>query len=188
MSNTGTPPADWAESALAFWFRELASADWFAKSDPVDATIRLRFLDLHERVAADLPDAAAHDARVALAIVILTDQMPRNMFRGTSRAFATDAIALAVAARAVDAGLDRGLGRDERLFLYVPFEHSESLADQEHAVALITPLGNAEYTRYAIAHREIIARFGRFPHRNAVLGRATTAEEAAFLETPGSSF
>ena len=188
MSNTGTPPADWAESVLAFWFRELKSSDWFAKSDQVDATIRSGFLDLHERVAADLPESAAHDPSVALAAVILTDQMPRNMFRGTPRAFATDAIALAVASRAVDVGLDRGLGRDERLFLYVPFEHSECLADQERAVALITALEDAAYARYAIAHRDIIARFGRFPHRNAILGRATTAEEATFLTTPGSSF
>lgn len=186
---TGVPlREDWVDAVNAFWFGELGRSDWFAKSDEMDSRIRGRFLGLHEAVAADVPDIAFTNPRAALAAVILTDQMPRNMFRGTPRAFATDALALDLARRAIAAGHDNGLSIDERLFLCLPFEHSEDLADQERAVALISALGDAEYTRFAIAHRDIIARFGRFPHRNEVLGRATSREEAAFLQTPGSSF
>ena len=122
-----------------------------------------------------------------LALVILLDQFPRNMFRGTGRAFAADALARAAAQTIVGRGWDRKMSTDERSFAYLPFEHSESLADQQRCCELMRPLGGETY-RYALRHREIIARFGRFPHRNAALGRDSTPEEIEFLKTPGSGF
>jgi uncharacterized protein (DUF924 family) len=123
-----------------------------------------------------------------LATVIVLDQFSRNLHRDDARAFAADPQARTLARRALELGVDRGLAPAERLFLYLPFEHSEDLADQQLAVQLVTGLGDAGWTRYAEAHRDIIARFGRFPHRNAVLGRATTPEEEAFLREPMSRF
>ena len=122
------------------------------------------------------------------ALAILLDQFPRNMFRGRAKAFATDAKARAVAAAAISKGFDRALPVVERRFLYLPFEHSEFLADQERAISLFAGLGDALSLDYAIRHRAIIARFGRFPHRNGALGRASTMAEIAFLAQPGSSF
>jgi uncharacterized protein (DUF924 family) len=123
-------------------------------------------------------------------LCILLDQVPRNIFRGTPRAFATDAQARAVARHAVERGFDLAIeDKDRRLFLYLPLEHSEDLADQERCVSLCRErIGDAEYLRYVVRHRDIVARFGRFPHRNAILGRASTAEEEAFLNEPLSSF
>jgi uncharacterized protein (DUF924 family) len=172
------------QDVLDFWFAR--EADWFRKSDAFDAQIRERFFDTYEGVAVgklhwlEKPGAC-------LARIIVLDQFPRNMFRGTARAFATDALALAAARNAREQGFDIEYSRPEKIFAYLPFEHSESLADQELACGLMKPLGDEQY-RYAVAHRDIIARFGRFPHRNAILGRASTAEEVAFLATPGSSF
>jgi uncharacterized protein (DUF924 family) len=178
----------WAGSVLAFWFEELEPADWFRKSDATDETIRSRFMGLH----GDLLDADATvltaDAETALAAILVLDQFPRNMFRGTPESFASDGLALDVARRVVDDGLDAEVALDRRVFIYLPFEHSENLADQHRAVNLITPLGNADYTRYAIAHRDVIERFGRFPHRNAILARASTPDERAYLAEPGSGF
>jgi len=178
----------WVGEVLRFWFEELEREAWFRKSEVTDELIRSRFLNLHERVAALPADAALTSPRRALATVIVLDQFPRNMFRGTPRAFATDHKAVEVARGAVERGLDKAFDKDGRAFMYLPFEHSEDLADQERAVELFTPLGDAEYTRYAIAHRDIIARFGRFPHRNAILGRTSTPEEEEFLKQPGSAF
>jgi uncharacterized protein (DUF924 family) len=122
-------------------------------------------------------------------LCVLLDQVPRNLFRGQGRAFASDAAARAIAREAIDQGFDRNLPQPQRLFLYLPFEHSESLADQDESVRLIGALDeNPTWKDYAIRHRDVIARFGRFPHRNAALGRRNTAEETAFLATPGSSF
>ena len=178
----------WVDEVLNFWFAELGREAWFRKSEATDELIRSRFLSLYERVAALPPEAAWASPRRALATIIVLDQFPRNMFRGTPRAFATDHKAVDVARGAVERGLDKAFDKDGRAFMYLPFEHSEDLADQERAVALFTPLGDAEYTDYAIAHRDIIARFGRFPHRNAILGRTSTPEEEEFLKEPGSSF
>jgi uncharacterized protein (DUF924 family) len=123
---------------------------------------------------------------------VVLDQFPRNMFRGTARAFATDALALEAARHAVASGYDRAMLPVERLFVYLPFEHAEALADQETACELMAPLDRfpetADVGRYAIAHRDVIRRFGRFPHRNAALGRASTPDEIEFLKGPGSSF
>jgi uncharacterized protein (DUF924 family) len=178
----------WVSDVLRYWFEELTPAQWFKRDDKVDRTVLLRFLDLHASLARVPPPPVSMGARTFLAAVIVLDQFPRNMFRGRPEAFATDGDALGVARAAVDAELDRRLGPDERLFLYLPFEHSESRDDQIMSLALISAIGNAEYTRFAEAHKVIIDRFGRFPHRNAVLGRASTPEELAFLNEPMSSF
>ena len=181
-------PANWVDDVLSFWFNELEPADWFKKSDETDANINTRFRNLYEGLsqipAADL----ASSSRQALAAVIVLDQFPRNLFRGSAQSFASDAKALAITVAAIDAGVDQGLTLDQSVFLYLPFEHSENLADQERAVELIGALGNENYTQYALAHHGVIKRFGRFPHRNKLLGRASTAEEDAYLAEPGSGF
>lgn len=178
---------DWVNDVLAFWFA-LPEQAWFEKSPSLDRECAVRFGQVHQIVSELSIDQVTATARQALAGVIVLDQFSRNMFRDTPRAFAFDDKARAVAEQALDRGLDRDLSQNERLFLYLPFEHSESLADQERSVSLFKELGHEDYARYAIAHRDIIARFGRFPHRNGILGRASTAEEEAFLQQPGSSF
>jgi uncharacterized protein (DUF924 family) len=179
-----------ASGVLHFWFGEgadygLAHKRWFEKNPAFDAEVRGRFLELHEELARS--GAWLDTPHECLARIIVLDQFPRNMFRGTPRAFATDGLALAAASQAIARGYDRGWLRVEKIFAYLPFEHSESLADQERACALMRPLGDEQYD-YALRHREIIARFGRFPHRNEILGRASTPEEIEFLKTPGSGF
>ena len=179
--------AAWAEDVLRYWFDELGPEGWFARAERIDAEIRTRFAGLHARLeAAD--GAALADPRAVLAAVIVLDQFSRNLFRGEARAFASDERARRLARQVLAAGLDDGLASEQRLFLYLPFEHSEDPDDQSLAVDLISRLGDPSWTRYALAHQAIIQRFGRFPHRNAVLGRATTAEEQAFLQEPMSSF
>ena len=180
--------ADWRGAVLRFWFRELQPAAWFVKNHAVDVQIVSRFGGLVAEVLQQPTASLVADAKTALAAVVVLDQFPRNIFRGTARAFATDAAALEVAGSAVGLGFDRLLRRDERLFLYLPFEHAEDAGLQARSVELITRIGNSEWTRYAVAHKVIVDRFGRFPHRNAALGRVSTAEEEAFLQTPGSGF
>ena len=184
---TGGEPA-WVADVLRFWLEETPAEARFKKDAAFDAAITARFGALVNELSANPPTALQLTPRLALAAAIALDQFPRNMFRGTARAFAADPIALRTARAAVDAGWDRGFDKDARLFLYLPFEHSEDLADQERSVALTAGLGDAEYDRYAVAHFEIVRRFGRFPHRNAALGRASTPEEIEFLKQPGSSF
>jgi uncharacterized protein (DUF924 family) len=179
---------DWVKAVLDFWYRQLGPAQWFKKDPALDATITTRFLALHEAIAREVPAEAQSSAKAALAAIITLDQLPRNMFRGTPRAFATDPIACALARRTVNLGLDRLLRRDERVFIYVVFEHAEDKAIQARSVELMRTLGDDEWTKYAVAHQVIVDRFGRFPHRNAILGRESTPEEIAFLATPGSSF
>ena len=181
--------ADDIERVLDFWFAEGRKAQWFAKDESFDRAIAETLGGLHRQAAEGALDGWAASPRGALALILLLDQVPRNLFRGSPRAFATDAKARDLCLAAVEAGHDRQLADDDqRCFLYLPLEHSESLADQERSVALFAGLADAEYLRYAEQHRAIIARFGRFPHRNRALGRATTDEEAAFLQQPGSSF
>lgn len=180
--------ADWPGEVLAFWFKETRPEQWFKKDKDFDAAIRKRFLALHE-VLADKPNEALFaDARTALAAVIVFDQMSRNMFRDTPRAFATDGLAMWIAQAAIALGFDAGLTKDERSFLYLPFEHAEDPLAQERCVALMGTLGDPELSKWALAHKAIIDRFGRFPHRNTILGRTSTPGEIAFLEEPGSSF
>ncbi|MEO1293910.1 MAG: DUF924 family protein [Pseudomonadota bacterium] len=173
---------------LKFWFGELTPKQWFKKSDDTDALCRERFGPLLDRLAREVKPGETEDGFQALAAVILFDQLPRNIHRDTPKAFETDPLALAIAKDTVIRDLDTQVSRDQRLFLYMPFEHSENLDDQDRGVALIASLGNDEYTPYAEAHRDVIARFGRFPHRNAILGRASTEEELAYLAEPGSGF
>lgn len=180
--------APWADEVLDFWFRELDRKAWFEKSDATDALIRGRFLALHEKLAREMTVPPDLPPRAMLAAVIVFDQFPRNMFRGTPRAFATDPLALALARQMVDAGLDRDFSKDERMFLYLPFEHSEQAGEQVRCCALFALLEDPELLRYAQSHKDIIDRFGRFPHRNVILERVSTPEEIEFLKQPGSSF
>jgi uncharacterized protein (DUF924 family) len=181
--------ASWVKIVEHFWFGEIGAAAWFEPNAAIDETIRSRFLAIHEQVATDFhPVTATSSAERALASVIVLDQFPRNIFRGTPLAFATDHLALAVAREAITRGFDNVHDKHRRLFMYLPFEHSEKLDDQRRAVELIGNLGDGELLQYAVAHRDIIARFGRFPHRNVILGRPSTTEEIEFLRQPGSAF
>ena len=171
---------------LRFW-KDAGFEAWFKKDDAFDQTMRERFLALHEEVAVGGIDLWLTEPDEALAATILLDQLPRNAFRGTPRMFATDARAKSMAERAISAGHDQATEAEFRYFFYLPFEHSEELADQERSVALHEALGLEKITKYAIVHRDVIQKYGRFPHRNAVLGRTSTAEETAFLEGGGFS-
>jgi uncharacterized protein (DUF924 family) len=173
-----------ADDVLAFW-RAAGEQKWFDKDDAFDAEIKRRFLPTYEAAArGELSDWEA-TAEGALALLIVLDQFPRNMFRRNGRAFAADATARAVADRALARGFDRQVPQDQRLFFYLPFEHSETMADQERCCALFRALGNADQLHWAELHADIIRRFGRFPHRNAVLGRTTTPDEKAYLDDNG---
>lgn len=174
------------------------SALWWSKRDDVDSGIRVRFEPLLDRASAGELDGWRATPQGRLAFVLLTDQFPRNMFRSTPRAFAFDPLARAWARDAIDQGVDRRLRAIERVFLYMPLEHSESLDDQTEAVRLVGALTDGvapglrpdfeRFLDFARRHREIIARYGRFPHRNAILGRESDAAEIDFLQQPGSSF
>ena len=180
--------ADWPGDVLTFWFKETQPEFWFKKDKDFDAEIRKRFLALHEVLSAKPTEALFADARTAMAAVIVFDQMSRNMFRDTPRAFASDPLAFWIAQAAIAKGFDASLTKDERSFLYLPFEHAEDALAQERCVVLMATLGDPELSKWALAHKAIIDRFGRFPHRNSILGRASTAEEVAFLKKPNSSF
>jgi uncharacterized protein (DUF924 family) len=184
---------------LAFWLggeERVGNAEprgvWFERDDEFDAEIERRFVPDHEKAAAGELDGWLETPEGALALVILLDQFPRNLFRGSPRAFATDARARHAAREAVRRGFDQLVSQVERWFLYLPFEHSEDLEDQRLSVSLFAALGDDEESRrvhdYAVRHKEIIERFGRFPHRNETLGRVSTPEEEEFLSEPGSSF
>ena len=173
---------------ITFW-QEAGPAKWFAKDDAFDAAIRARFLDAHFAAARGDMAAWEETAEGVLALLILLDQFPRNLFRGSGHAFATDGLARRIARESLEQGFDRQIEPKLRPFLYLPFEHSEHPADQELSVELFTALerdsGDAESLRWAVEHRDIIARFGRFPHRNAALGRETTESEQAYLDDGG---
>lgn len=171
---------NWAAKVLSFWFDELKPEDWFETRLETDETIRRRFGKLHEGLFADAPSMSFDDPDTALAAIIVFDQFPRNMFRGTARAFATDDLAAAIARKAVEGGFDAEAPEERKIFFYMPLMHSENVADQEHCVSLCAAL-KGDTVKYAIEHRDIIARFGRFPHRNRMLGRQNTDAEQAFL-------
>jgi len=196
-----------AGEVLDFWFGTATddagivadkSAMWFVRDAAVDAEIRTRFGALREAAIRGELDAWATEPRAQLARIVLIDQFSRNLFRGDPHAFAHDALARAWTDATLGDGGERRLRLIERVFLYLPLEHSEALADQQRSVALFTALRDeappalhntfANYLDYAVRHHDVVARFGRFPHRNAVLGRVSSAEEAAFLTQPGSSF
>lgn len=174
-----------AGRVVAFW-REAGPQRWFRKSEEFDRDMRERFLPLHELAASGSLDDWAATAEGALALLILLDQFPRNAFRGTARMYATDEHARRMADRAIEAGLDAQIDIPLRAFFYLPYSHSESLADQRRAVALQQALGG-DWLWHARDHAAIIERFGRFPHRNPILGRETTEEERKFLEDGGFS-
>ncbi|MDX1485474.1 MAG: DUF924 family protein [Alphaproteobacteria bacterium] len=179
---------DWAEAVLGFWFDELSRADWYRPSAATDAAVRARFMTLYEALSEAPPTIEVGSARAVLAAVIVLDQFPRNMFRGSARAFASDGTALALATAAVEGGADRELTDEQRHCLYLPFQHSEEPEVQARGCTLYAELDDAEGLDFALRHKAIIDRFGRFPHRNAILGRESTAEEREFLKQPGSSF
>jgi uncharacterized protein (DUF924 family) len=169
---------------VSFW-REAGPQRWFEKDDAFDRTIRSKFLPTHEMAARGVLAAFEQSAEGSLALVILFDQFPRNMFRGSARAFATDPLARAVANRALARGFDQATDMTMRQFFYLPFMHSELMADQDRSLWLYEALGDVEQSKYAMQHRDIVAKFGRFPHRNGVLGRDTTPAELEFLSGGG---
>ena len=173
-----------AAEVVSFW-REAGPDRWFTKDSAFDDSIRERFLDTYEAAAAGKFSTWEQSAEGTLALLILLDQFPRNMFRGEARAFATDPLARAVAAGGIVRGFDAQVPADMRGFFCLPFEHSEDLADQERGIAFYKAIGDADGLKWAEVHADIIRRFGRFPRRNAVLGRTTTTEEQAFLDGGG---
>jgi len=193
---------DRVTAILSFWFGDPTDPDgdygqqrsiWFKKDPKFDQTVREQFSTDYQQAAAGQLQAWRRQPRSCLALILLLDQLPRNMFRGQPQSFATDSQAREAAEHALEQGFDQQLLPVERLFIYVPLEHSENLAHQQRAVALFETLVQAHpelssTLDYAIRHRDIIQRFGRFPHRNAILNRASTAAEAAFLQQPGSGF
>lgn len=176
-----------ASAVVAFW-REAGPSKWFNGGEAFDAKCRAELLTPHLLAARrELDQWMEGDAAAegALALLLLLDQAPRNIFRGSAHAFATDLLARYFADRALAAGHDKAFEPALRAFFYLPYEHSEALADQDRSVALFEALGDANYLDYAVAHRDVIVRFGRFPHRNAVLGRETTPEEQVWLDAGG---
>lgn len=173
-----------AQAVLDFWFKETAPARWWKVDPGFDRLIAERFGELHAQAARCELFAWRQTPEGRLAEIIVLDQFPRNMFRNDARAFSTDALARDVATRAIAEGRDQRIEQGMRAFMYLPFEHSEDMADQERSVALFEPLG-ADSLKWAVLHADIIRKFGRFPHRNTVLGRATTPDEAAFLDEGG---
>jgi uncharacterized protein (DUF924 family) len=170
-----------AAEVVTFW-REAGPNRWFSKNEAFDAEFRERFLAAHEDARAERLAFWVAEPEGALALLLLLDQFPRNSFRDTPRMYDTDALARAYAERAVQAGFDDRVDRNLRIFFYLPFEHSERMEDQDRSLALHEQIGFADYARH---HRDLIVRFGRFPHRNAILGRTSTAEEQAFLDAGG---
>ncbi|NQV46524.1 MAG: DUF924 domain-containing protein [Rhodospirillaceae bacterium] len=185
-----------AQRVRDFWFGMEGSdtfgksrPEWFKKDPVFDDAIRAAFLDdVNAAIDGDLDALGADNPQDCLALLILLDQFPRNLFRGDGKSFAGDGRALNLAKAAIDKGFDAETPLFQRFFFYLPFEHSENMADQERCVELVRAQNYEDLLKWAIAHRDIIARFGRFPHRNAVLGRTSTAEEIEFLTQPNSSF
>jgi uncharacterized protein (DUF924 family) len=169
---------------LAFWFKGRGFKDWFFSKEPgFDAEVRKKFLATYEAVVRGETADWRKTAKGRLAEIIVLDQFSRNMFRGTPDMYRYDALALALAQEAIRAGADKGLSNDECMFMYLPFEHSESRVIQKQSVKLFKQIWSKEDMKYAIDHQQIVERFGRFPHRNAILGRTSTAAEKKFMET-----
>jgi uncharacterized protein (DUF924 family) len=189
-----------AQEILAFWFGQPGTPEygrqrdiWFTKNPAFDRLVREHFLDDYEAAAAGRLDGWKSVAESCLGLIVLLDQFPRNMFRDTPRAFAADPLARDAARHAIDARLDRELPPQQRMFVYMPFQHSEDLSDQQRSLKLFGALAEENPDLrgaydYAFRHHAIIERFGRFPHRNRILGQTSTAEEEVFLNQPGSRF
>ncbi|MGO1893586.1 MAG: DUF924 family protein [Luteimonas sp.] len=173
-----------ASEVVTFW-REAGMQKWFRGGDEFDRECESRFLGAHLAAARREYEAWMGDAEGALALLILLDQVPRNVFRDSGHAFATDGLALHYAARAVEQGLDVQVEAGLRTFIYLPFEHSEDIAEQHRAVELFRTMGDENFLAYAVRHLEVIELFGRFPHRNRALGRVSTPQEQAWLDAGG---
>lgn len=186
ISTGATAPATSPSDIIAFW-SEAGPSRWFRKDEEFDRRFRETFLAAHESACRGDLDHWQRSPGGALALILLLDQFPRNAFRGTARVYASDTRALEIARAALAAGHDRHIDADLRLFLYLPFNHSEVLEDQELCIELCRALGDPESLAYAVDHRDIVKRFGRFPHRNSILGRTTTDEERRFLDEGGFS-
>lgn len=174
-----------AAGVLEFWFDTLTPEQWWKRDDDVDTRIRERFSRLYESVSRHVPDDWLAIPAGRLAAVIVLDQFPRNMFRNDARAYGSDAAALALAEETIGMGWDSEIAPEKRAFLYMPYQHSEDAGMQARSVELFAALGDEENLDFAKKHKEIIDRFGRFPHRNSVLGRKSTPEEEEFLKAPG---
>ena len=181
-------PAELARAVIQFWCDELNPEQHWKKDPAMDRHIAERFGEIREQVLRTKAAGWRDHPETLAAAIILLDQMPRNMYRGSPLAFATDCLALREAKLAIGASADLAVPKEWRAFFYMPFEHSENLTDQTMAVKLFTELGDADYLDYAIRHREVIEQFGRFPHRNAILGRVSTPAEEAYLAQPGAGF
>lgn len=186
MTVTDTDTRPGPLDVLDFWFRA-GPAAWFAKSDTFDAEIREKFGTLVDAAASGACDRWEEKPHSALALILLLDQFPRNLFRGSPRAFATDAKAREIADAVIGRGFDKAYPVPQKKFFYLPFEHSEDMADQERFIDLMMASNDEDGLNWGFRHMELIRRFGRFPHRNGVLGRETTEAEAAFLKAGGFS-
>lgn len=173
---------NWITDVLRFWFDELSVDDWFGSSTAVDEQITERFQELWEEQKTKVATDFLASPETALAAIILFDQFPRNMFRDTAEAFSTDHLALQIAKEVIDRETDHKLTEGQRMFVYMPFMHSEDMEDQTRCLGLFTALGNENNIKFAKAHRDIIVQYGRFPHRNAVLGRETRPDEQAAID------
>lgn len=173
---------------IDFWFEEIDPVMWFKKDDDFDSRLQVRFGELWHAAAAGELAHWRDTIEGRLAEVIVLDQFSRNLYRGTPRAFSSDCMALVLAQEAIRSGQCEQLSREQRGFLYLPFMHSESAVIHQQALALYTELNNGDQLEFELRHKAIIDRFGRYPHRNAILGRISTPEEEAFLLLPGSGF
>ncbi|RJF58448.1 DUF924 family protein [Serratia inhibens] len=176
------------KQVIDFWFEEIDPVMWFKKDDDFDSRLQVRFGELWHAAAAGELAHWRETIEGRLAEVIVLDQFSRNLYRGTPRAFSSDCMALVLAQEAIRSGQCEQLSREQRGFLYLPFMHSESAVIHQQALALYTELNNGDQLEFELRHKAIIDRFGRYPHRNAILGRVSTPEEAAFLLLPGSGF
>lgn len=187
MNSSGSWSSDsWIDTVLHFWFEELQPLAWFTADQKLDEVIRGRFYELYDQLKREAPETFNSTAPGCLAAVIVLDQFPRHMFRGSPESFATDALALSIVEHAIRAGLDQLLTVQQRQFLFMPFQHSEDRVVQARSMELFASLGDGQVLDYAQKHQAVIDRFGRFPHRNATLGRISNAAEIEFLKThPG---
>lgn len=173
---------------IDFWFNEISPAQWWAKDEVFDQEVQKRFLDTHESANRGELYTWRKTAEGRLAEIIVLDQFSRNIFRDTSKAFASDPLALVLAQEAIAQQEDQNIPEDKRSFMYLPYMHSESMVIHQQAIKLYTTLGNASNLEFELKHRDIIEKFGRYPHRNSILMRESSVEELAFLQQPNSSF
>lgn len=187
MNNPSIEQAEW-RAVLDFWLLQIGPYKWFSRDDALDEQIRNKFAASHKKAVAGALKSWRAAPQGCLGEIIVLDQFSRNLYRDNPRAFASDGQAREILELALARGFDSGMNNDEKRFLYMPLQHSENAADQTRSVELFRTLEDDKMFEYTLRHQEIIDRFGRFPHRNAVLGRNSTAEEIAFLKEPNSSF